>query len=60
MPQPPAHTQRICADCDGHATAYITTGRTHRDGTRHTLPVTCPGCHGTGTTPAADLATARR
>ncbi|MEU4032573.1 hypothetical protein [Streptomyces collinus] len=57
----PQHTcARICRDCDGHATAHITTGARHRDGTRATLRVTCPACKGTGhTAPAAGLAHAR-
>ncbi|NYV73463.1 hypothetical protein [Streptomyces sp. UH6] len=60
MPQhPPA--SRICRDCDGFATAAITTGTCHPDGTRQTLPVTCPTCKGTGrTAPAGALATVRR
>ncbi|GGW54278.1 hypothetical protein GCM10010503_34400 [Streptomyces lucensis JCM 4490] len=46
----PQHTRaRICRDCDGHATAHITTGTRHRDGTRVTFRVTCPACKGTGT-----------
>ncbi|MFG2263409.1 hypothetical protein [Streptomyces sp. NPDC048720] len=46
----PQHTRgtRVCRDCDGHATAHITTGTRHRDGTRVTLRVTCPACKGTG------------
>lgn len=47
---------RICRDCDGHATAHITTGTRHADGTRVTLRVTCPACKGSGTAPAARLA----
>ncbi|MFF2201160.1 hypothetical protein [Streptomyces sp. NPDC058145] len=49
MPQH-ARGTRVCRDCDGHATAHITTGARHRDGTRVTLRVTCPACKGTGTT----------
>ncbi|MGW0190729.1 hypothetical protein ACWDV7_34040 [Streptomyces sp. NPDC003362] len=47
----PQHTptRRICRDCDGFATAAITTGTRHPDGTRATLRVTCPSCKGTGT-----------
>ncbi|GAA4907847.1 hypothetical protein ACFPM3_12965 [Streptomyces coeruleoprunus] len=37
-----------CRDCDGFATAAVTTGDRHRDGTRVTLHVTCPACKGTG------------
>ncbi|MGY1499304.1 hypothetical protein ACW4TU_22420 [Streptomyces sp. QTS52] len=40
----------VCRDCDGFATAAITTGTRHRDGSRVTLRVTCPACQGTGTT----------
>ena len=47
----PQHTptRRICRDCDGFATAAITTGTRHPDGTRATLRVTCSSCKGTGT-----------
>jgi DnaJ-class molecular chaperone len=56
MPQR-AQTMRVCRDCDGFATAAITTGARHRDGTRATIRVTCPTCEGTGhTTRPADLA----
>ena len=48
MPQPAQNT-RVCHDCDGFATAAITTGTRHRDGTRVTLRVTCPACKGTDT-----------
>ncbi|MFC9932061.1 hypothetical protein [Streptomyces sp. NPDC127190] len=46
----PQHTlnRRICRDCDGFATAAITTGTRHPDGTRATLRVTCLSCKGTG------------
>ncbi|MFE6353431.1 hypothetical protein ACFVOO_11410 [Streptomyces rochei] len=55
MPQHAQNT-RVCRDCDGFATAAITTGTRHTDGTRATLRVTCPTCQGTGTTaPAANL-----
>ncbi|KOT96608.1 hypothetical protein ADK87_22470 [Streptomyces sp. NRRL F-4711] len=49
MPQH-ARITRVCRDCDGFATAAITTGTRHRDGTRATLRVTCSTCKGTGTT----------
>ncbi|MEU3445749.1 hypothetical protein AB0H29_00685 [Streptomyces thermolilacinus] len=52
----PQHTPTapVCRDCDGFATATITTGTRHADGSRATLHVTCPACKGTGhTTPAA-------
>ncbi|MEU7425033.1 hypothetical protein [Streptomyces sp. NPDC040750] len=55
MPQHAQHT-RVCRDCDGHATAHITTGTLHRDGTRVTLRVACSACKGTGyATPASGL-----
>ncbi|MFG2955595.1 hypothetical protein ACGF5O_17950 [Streptomyces sp. NPDC048291] len=48
---------RPCRDCDGFATAAIATGTRNPDGTRTTLRVDCPACHGTGTTaPAPALA----
>ncbi|RPE40745.1 hypothetical protein EDD90_3810 [Streptomyces sp. Ag109_O5-1] len=47
---------RVCHDCDGFASAAITTGTRNPDGTRTTLAVDCRACHGTGTTaPAAAL-----
>ncbi|GGQ35792.1 hypothetical protein GCM10010250_00940 [Streptomyces althioticus] len=48
MPQHAQNT-RVCRDCDGFATAAITTGTRHRDGTRITLRVACPACKGTDT-----------
>lgn len=51
----PEHTliARVCRDCDGFATATITTGTRHADGSRSTLRVPCAACKGTGhTTPA--------
>ncbi|MFG2941749.1 hypothetical protein [Streptomyces sp. NPDC048282] len=44
---------RPCRDCDGFARATITTGTRNPDGTRTTLRVNCPACHGTGTTAPA-------
>ena len=46
---------RICRDCDGFAAVVITTGSRHANGTRVTLTVGCPACHGTGHSPAARL-----
>ncbi|NEW73914.1 hypothetical protein [Streptomyces rhizosphaericus] len=43
-----AHTRR-CPACDGFSTVAVTTGTRHRDGSRVTIRVTCPGCNGTGT-----------
>ncbi|MFF4396866.1 hypothetical protein [Streptomyces sp. NPDC001480] len=47
MPQHAQNT-RVCRDCDGFATAAITTGTRKSDGTRATLTVTCLTCKGTG------------
>ncbi|MFE1295769.1 hypothetical protein [Streptomyces sp. NPDC058731] len=54
-------TARICHHCDGFATVAIDTGTRTADGTRLTLRVDCPTCHGTGTLPvhAAQLAGGR-
>lgn len=52
MPQY-AQITRVCRDCDGFATAAITTGARHADGSRVTLTVDCPTCQGTGTTRSA-------
>jgi RNase P subunit RPR2 len=60
MPQP-TRPSCVCRDCDGFATVAITTGARHRDGTRKTLPVTCPTCRGTGRVPRTGvLSTTRR
>ncbi|MEU2518543.1 hypothetical protein ABZ732_07100 [Streptomyces pseudogriseolus] len=58
----PQHAQitRVCRDCDGFATAAITTGTRHRDGTPVTLRVTCPTCKGTGLTAPAGVVRAGR
>ncbi|WP_320777920.1 hypothetical protein [Streptomyces sp. CRN 30] len=59
MPQPAPNT-RVCRECDGFATATITTGTRRPDGTRATLQIVCPACKGTGrtrrTTPALQRA----
>ncbi|MFB8241295.1 hypothetical protein ACFC58_32645 [Kitasatospora purpeofusca] len=49
MPQHSHAPTRICPDCSGHATAHIATGVRLRDGSRATIPVTCPTCHGAST-----------
>ncbi|MFG3032159.1 hypothetical protein ACGFZJ_27000 [Streptomyces sp. NPDC048253] len=60
MPQHARNTP-VCRDCDGFATAAITTGTRHTDGTRATLRVACPTCKGTGSTRrAASLARSGR
>ncbi|MFD9571088.1 hypothetical protein ACFWBI_14695 [Streptomyces sp. NPDC059982] len=47
MPQSPS-TPPVCRDCDGFATATITTGLRTPDGTRTTIRVNCPNCRGLG------------
>ncbi|MCQ8830525.1 hypothetical protein [Streptomyces malaysiensis] len=42
-----AHT-RPCPACGGFPVAAVTTGARHRDGSRVTIRVTCPACHGRG------------
>ncbi|MGA5323516.1 hypothetical protein ACPCIU_24125 [Streptomyces seoulensis] len=60
MPQH-APAQRLCRDCDGHASTMITTGTRKSDGTRTLIRVDCPACQGTGhRVPAARLARAGR
>ncbi|MCX5194374.1 hypothetical protein OOK31_10770 [Streptomyces sp. NBC_00249] len=49
MPQS-ASTPPVCRDCDGFATATITTGSRTSDGTRTTVRVNCPTCRGLGRT----------
>jgi len=58
----PQHAQNkpVCRDCDGFATAAITTGTRHRDGSRVLLRIDCRACNGTGHTSAAALARAGR
>ncbi|WP_030597044.1 hypothetical protein [Streptomyces fulvoviolaceus] len=50
---PAPHTPaRICPNCDGFATAAVTSGL-GRDASGHlrTITVDCTACHGHGTTP---------
>ncbi|MFD4144371.1 hypothetical protein [Streptomyces sp. NPDC058572] len=54
-----ARAARICPDCDGFPVVAVTTGTRNPDGTRTTLSVSCPACHGTGTAPRW-LVTTRR
>ncbi|MFD5078144.1 hypothetical protein [Streptomyces sp. NPDC058371] len=49
----------ICSHCDGQAAAAITTGVRHRDGSRETIQVACPACHGIGTIPVRRREVAR-
>ncbi|MEV0222735.1 hypothetical protein [Streptomyces sp. NPDC050704] len=58
MPQYVLNTP-ICSHCDGFPVAAITTGARHRDGSRQTIRVACPACHGTGTVPARRREAAR-
>ncbi|MEU6621155.1 hypothetical protein ABZ926_10325 [Streptomyces litmocidini] len=48
-------TARVCRDCDGFATATITTGLRTIDGARDTIRVNCPNCQGLGRTAPATL-----
>jgi len=60
MPQHSHASGRVCGHCDGFPTVHIATGSRRLDGTRTTIAVDCPACHGTGTVPARrTLATAR-
>ncbi|MFE9553669.1 hypothetical protein ACFYOD_09345 [Streptomyces sp. NPDC006703] len=43
----------VCRHCDGFPRVAITTGSRSPDGTRTTLPATCPACKGTGHTAPA-------
>jgi hypothetical protein len=43
---------RICPNCDGFATAAVSSGGRDHRGHLHTITVVCPACHGTGTLPA--------
>ncbi|GAA2541453.1 MULTISPECIES: hypothetical protein [Streptomyces] len=58
----PQHAQitRVCRDCDGFATAAITTGTRRPDGSRAILRVTCSSCNGTGRTAPAGVVRAGR
>ncbi|MFD9430770.1 hypothetical protein [Streptomyces sp. NPDC060002] len=56
MPQPARNTP-VCRNCDGFATAAITTGARHTDGSRVTLRVACPTCKGSGRTRPATAST---
>ncbi|WP_424887657.1 hypothetical protein [Streptomyces sp. XH2] len=59
MPQRALNTP-VCRDCDGFATAAITTGPRHTDGTRATFRIPCPACKGTGHALPAAYASAGR
>ncbi|MEU9920801.1 hypothetical protein AB0H51_05695 [Streptomyces griseoluteus] len=60
MPQP-APAPCLCRDCDGHASAMVTTGTRNPDGTRTLIRVDCPACKGTGhRTPAVAFGRAEK
>jgi RNase P subunit RPR2 len=44
-----AATARICPNCDGFATAAMTTGSRDRHGHLRTITVDCRACNGLGT-----------
>lgn len=48
-----ATNTRICPNCDGFATAAISSGGRDTRGHLHTLTVDCPACHGTGAVPVS-------
>jgi RNase P subunit RPR2 len=52
MTHPTTPAARICPNCDGFATAVITTGSRDQHGHRHTLTIACRACNGLGTVPA--------
>lgn len=54
MPQH-AQPQPVCHDCDGFATATITTGTRTPDGARDTIRVNCTTCRGLGRNVSAVL-----
>ncbi|GAA1677122.1 hypothetical protein [Streptomyces yatensis] len=49
MTQRTSPTPRSCPNCDGFASAAITTGGRNHRGHLHTITADCPACHGTGT-----------
>ncbi|WP_406732187.1 hypothetical protein [Streptomyces sp. NBC_01794] len=59
MPDRAMPDARICPACDGFPTVAVTTGTRNQDGTRTTLPVVCPACHGTGHAPLWLVTTSR-
>lgn len=59
MPDRAVRAARICPDCDGFPVVAVTTGTRNQDGTRTTLPIVCPACHGTGTAPRWLVTTSR-
>ncbi|WP_406341448.1 hypothetical protein [Streptomyces sp. NBC_00648] len=59
MPQHHPAPARICPNCDGFASAAITTGGRDHTGLLHTITAHCPACRGTGTRPARTPAVTR-
>ncbi|MER6013712.1 hypothetical protein [Streptomyces bluensis] len=59
MPQGTPAPARPCHDCDGFASAKVTTGGRDRHGHLHTATAHCPTCRGTGTRPARRREVAR-
>ncbi|MCD9590876.1 hypothetical protein [Streptomyces sp. 8ZJF_21] len=49
MTQRTSPTPRSCSNCDGFASAAITTGGRNQRGHLHTITADCLACHGTGT-----------
>ncbi|GGN77560.1 hypothetical protein GCM10011579_059930 [Streptomyces albiflavescens] len=47
----PAASARICPDCDGFASAAVSSGGRDRNGHLRTVTVYCQACHGIGTLP---------
>jgi hypothetical protein len=53
-------TARICPNCDGFATAAITTGSRDEHGHLRIITANCPACNGQGTLPARRVREAAR
>ncbi|GGZ13628.1 hypothetical protein [Streptomyces poonensis] len=49
MAHRPTPAPRICPNCDGFASAAITTGGRDAHGHLRTITADCRSCHGTGT-----------
>ncbi|RPF33610.1 hypothetical protein [Streptomyces sp. TLI_185] len=49
---------RICPDCNGFATAAVSSGPRDTSGDLPVTAVDCPACHGTGTVPLRPRLTA--
>jgi len=55
MPEHDSNTP-ACHNCKGFATAAVTTGDRHSDGSRVTVRATCTACKGTGRAPTPAFA----